>query len=68
MLCQHNESFYDLGDYHAYLINQMTQDQKDKVIDQAQRTFSNLSFNDTTDFQEMDMYAEEQEETEMRAE
>ena len=54
MLCQHNQSFYDLSDYHSYLISSMNYEHKSWIIAESQRTFSNLSMNDTTDFQEID--------------
>lgn len=50
MLCRQNENFYELSEYHSFLISQMTSDQKDKVIEAAQTSFANLSINDTSDF------------------
>jgi len=50
MLCQHNSNFYDLSDYHAYLINNIKMENKNKIIEAAQSSFANLSVNNTVDF------------------
>ena len=50
MLCQHNSSFYEISDYHSFMINQITPDNRNKIIEAAQKTFTNLSVNNTSDF------------------
>lgn len=50
MLCQHNSSFYELSDYHSYVINQISHENKNKIVEAAQKTFTNLSVNNTSDF------------------
>ena len=50
MLCRQNENFYELSEYHTFLISQMSTEQKDRVIEAAQNSFAKLSINDTSDF------------------
>lgn len=50
MLCQHNSNFYDLSDYHAFLINNIASENKSRIIESAQGSFANLSVNNTVDF------------------
>ena len=50
MLCQQNQSFYELSDYHSFVINQINHENKNKIMGAAQKTFANLSVNNTSDF------------------
>lgn len=50
MLCAFNKNFYELSDYHQYLIDSIPTHHKDQIIEAAQSTFVNLSQNNTIDF------------------
>lgn len=50
LMCQQNGSFYELSDYHSYVISQIGYENKNKIIEAAQRTFANLTVNNTSDF------------------
>lgn len=59
MLTDHKDSFYDLSEYHSYLIDvtippyppqTITEEQRLEIIKSAQKTFLNLSMKNTDNF------------------
>lgn len=50
ILCPQSGNFYNIEEFHQYIIDLLDRDQKNIIIKAAQDTFANLANNDVTDF------------------